>query len=271
MNSSNAFRLSRGDAILDVGCGTGSLAILLKQAAPDTRIVGLDPDAEALTIARRKARAAGVEIEWCQGFAQDAASFGSFDKVVSSLVFHQVPLAGKRSGIAAMFAAVKTGGLVCIADYALQSSWLMRQLFRFIQMIDNQAVGGSSNGVDWIGVNSESCVGGSRTSRIFRRAGISPPFRAWSANAWSCAISFSPPSPAVPDLSTSCGSTASASASSACWVSSIVDPAPCGAATPAVPWDSSITHIIVMANNRSIAAPLASGVRADKAVSERPA
>ena len=127
------------DAILDVGCGTGSLAILLKQAAPDTRIVGLDPDAEALNIARRKARAAGVEIEWCQGFAHDAANFGSFDKVVSSLVFHQVPLAGKRLGIAAMFAAAKPGGLVCIADYAAQRKWPMRQLFRFIQLIDGRA------------------------------------------------------------------------------------------------------------------------------------
>ncbi len=127
-----------GEAILDVGCGTGSLAILLKQAAPEARIVGLDPDAEALTIARRKARVAGVEIEWFEGFAHDAATIGSFDKVVSSLVFHQVPLAGKRSGIAAMFAAVKTGGLVFIADYALQSTWTMRQLFRFIQMIDGR-------------------------------------------------------------------------------------------------------------------------------------
>ena len=125
-----------GDAILDVGCGTGSLAILLKQAAPEARIVGLDPDAEALTIARRKARAASVEIEWRQGFAHDAGSFGRFDKVVSSLVFHQVQLAGKRSGIAAMFAAAKPNGIVCIADYAAQRKWPMRQLFRFIQMID---------------------------------------------------------------------------------------------------------------------------------------
>lgn len=127
-----------GDSILDVGCGTGSLAILLKRAAPDARIVGLDPDIEALAIAKRKAAAAGVEIEWCQGFAHDAANFGSFDKVVSSLVFHQVPLAGKRSGIAAMFAAAEADGLVCIADYAAQGKWPMRQLFRFIQMIDGR-------------------------------------------------------------------------------------------------------------------------------------
>jgi cyclopropane fatty-acyl-phospholipid synthase-like methyltransferase len=127
-----------GEAILDVGCGTGSLAILLKQAQPEASITGLDPDSEALAIARAKADVAGVEIEWRQGFAHDAADFGAFDKVVSSLVFHQVPLEGKRSGIAAMFRAVKPDGLVCIADYAAQRLWRMRQAFRFIQMIDGR-------------------------------------------------------------------------------------------------------------------------------------
>lgn len=130
---------SDGDAILDVGCGTGSLAILIKQTAPGARVVGIDPDPEVLAIAKRKAEAAGVEIEWQRGFARDAAQAGMFDKVVSSLVFHQVPVAEKHAGIAAMFAAAKPGGLVCIADYARQDRWHMRQLFRFIQLIDGRA------------------------------------------------------------------------------------------------------------------------------------
>ena len=130
--------LAPGEAVLDVGCGTGTLAILLKQAQPEARITGLDPDPAALAIAATKATKAGVEIEWRQGFAHDAANFEVFDKVVSSLVFHQVPLAGKRSGIAAMFRAVRPDGLVCIADYAEQRQWHMRQAFRFIQMIDGR-------------------------------------------------------------------------------------------------------------------------------------
>ena len=131
--------LSPDDRVLDVGCGTGSLAILLKKHYPDVEIVGLDPDPASLTIAKSKAEAAGVDIEWRLGFASDAAEVGIFDKVVSSLVFHQVPLLAKGAGIEAMFAATKTDGTICIADYARQSRRLMRTAFRFIQLIDGKA------------------------------------------------------------------------------------------------------------------------------------
>lgn len=126
-----------GDRILDVGCGTGTLAILLKQAAPGARIVGLEPDPQVLARAAAKARAAGVEIEWRQGYARDAAALGLvFDKAVSSLVFHQVPVAEKEAGIRAMAAAVRPGGEVHIADFARQRTKLMRTLFGIVGRVD---------------------------------------------------------------------------------------------------------------------------------------
>lgn len=127
-----------GERILDVGCGTGSFAILVKQTAPGAEVVGLDPDEDARTIAKGKAKAAGVEIEWKSGFARDAANFGQFDKVVSSLVFHQVPVAEKQAGLAAMFAAAKPGGRIIVGDYAHQHSWLMRQAFKIVQSEDGR-------------------------------------------------------------------------------------------------------------------------------------
>lgn len=126
-----------GERIVDVGCGTGSLAILMKRAASNAHIVGLDPDADVLARAAAKAAKAGVEIEWRQGFAGDAAALGErFDKAVSSLVFHQVPLAGKVSGIAAMVDAVRLGGEVHIADFARQRSRTMRTLFGLVGRLD---------------------------------------------------------------------------------------------------------------------------------------
>ena len=126
-----------GDSIIDVGCGTGSFAIMLKRAAPQARIVGLDPDPSILAIAAAKAEASGVEIEWRQGFAHEAADQGEvFDKTVSSLMFHQVPIAEKRAGIFAMAAAVRAGGEIHIADYARQPSGMMRQLFGLVQRVD---------------------------------------------------------------------------------------------------------------------------------------
>ncbi len=129
------------ETIIDVGCGTGTFAMMLKRAAPAARITAIDPDQDVLDRARRKAEAADIEIEWRQGFAQDVADLGvSFDKAVSSLVFHQVPLVGKRAGVAAMFACVRPGGEVHIADYALQDSALMRALFRLtVQTLDGRA------------------------------------------------------------------------------------------------------------------------------------
>src|SRR3546814_5869508 len=79
-------------------------------------------DLDVLHRAEAKARKADVEIEWRQGFASDAATLGvRFDKTVTSLVFHQVPIAGKRSGVAAMAAALQPGGELHIADYAAQT------------------------------------------------------------------------------------------------------------------------------------------------------
>ena len=126
-----------GEAILDVGCGTGTFAILCKQRNPRTKVVGLDLDPKALKIAAEKARRAGVEVEWLQGYARDAALYdGHFDKAVSSLLFHQMRTEDKRVGIEAMFRAVRFGGEVHIADYCRQPDGLMRKLFRIVQSLD---------------------------------------------------------------------------------------------------------------------------------------
>jgi ubiquinone/menaquinone biosynthesis C-methylase UbiE len=124
-----------GETVIDVGCGTGSFAVMLKAAAAGVRVIGIDPDEEALAIARAKGQAAGADIQWERGFARDIGS-RSADAVTSSLMFHQVPMAEKRAGLAAMHAALRPGGRLVIADYGRQQG-LMRLLFRLtIQRLD---------------------------------------------------------------------------------------------------------------------------------------
>ncbi|WP_240274275.1 class I SAM-dependent methyltransferase [Mycobacterium ulcerans] len=131
----------RGDVIVDVGCGTGSLAVLIGRIQPQARVIGVDPDAAVLAIAARKADAVGVQVDWRTAMGDDlgaVVSAESADAMVSSLVLHQCPMPTKQAIIAAMFAALRPGGRLVIADYGWQRTWLMRTAFRIVQLADGK-------------------------------------------------------------------------------------------------------------------------------------
>src|SRR5262249_51252312 len=92
--------LAPGQRVLDLGCGTGALSLIAKRAEPGIELVALDPDAKALARARRKAASAGVSIAFEQGFA-DSLPFrdASFDRVISSFVFHHLESADKPAAL----------------------------------------------------------------------------------------------------------------------------------------------------------------------------
>ncbi len=80
------------DRVLDVGCGTGTLAVLLAVAFPATQISAVDPDPRALEIARRKARKQGVQLNFANARAESIPfADASFDKVFSTLMLHHIP------------------------------------------------------------------------------------------------------------------------------------------------------------------------------------
>lgn len=140
------------DRILDVGCGTGSLASRMKLLCPTVDIHGIDPDQEILARAQAKAAKNSVSISFHQSFLtpEKVTELGAFSKVVSSLVLHQTPLQEKRNILRSITELLQPGGRVCIADYGLQRTTLMKTLFRrTVQAID---------GVEDTQPNAEGCV-----------------------------------------------------------------------------------------------------------------
>src|SRR5207245_4492683 len=115
------------------GCATGTLLALIGRNARPAVLIGIDPDQAILERARRKVGKVGARAEFQVGYARDAAALldgRRINKIVSSLVFHQVPMPEKRAGLAAMCAALVPGGELHVADYGLQRTALMRRLFR---------------------------------------------------------------------------------------------------------------------------------------------
>lgn len=69
--------------VLDVACGTGNAAMPAARAG--ARVTGLDLVPELLEAGREKAAAAGVEIEWVEGDAEELPfEDGAFDRVFST-------------------------------------------------------------------------------------------------------------------------------------------------------------------------------------------
>lgn len=103
--------------ILDLGCGTGSTTLMLKQAFPQAQVIGLDLSPYMLVMAERKAKTAGLEIEWRHGNAEQTGfPNASFDVVTASLLFHETPPAATKSILRECFRLLMPGGEVLILD-----------------------------------------------------------------------------------------------------------------------------------------------------------
>ena len=103
--------------ILDLGCGTGSTTLMLKEAFPDTEVIGLDLSPHMLVMAEYKAQQAGLDIQWIHGLAElTTFADGEFDVVTASLLFHETPPEIAQSILQESFRLLKLGGQVIVLD-----------------------------------------------------------------------------------------------------------------------------------------------------------
>lgn len=124
--------------ILDLGCGTGTLTIMLKQMHPDTSITGLDADPQVLDIARGKSR--GMSIRWDQGFASSLPYADSaFDRVVTSLVIHHLTTDDKRIAFKEIYRVLKPQGELHVLDFGAPHSVSTRLIAKYMRRLEEVA------------------------------------------------------------------------------------------------------------------------------------
>lgn len=112
--------LKPGEAVLDVGCGTGGLAIVAKHdVGPTGTVHGIDASPEMLARATKKARRAGVEVEFTTAPAQ-ALPFpdAGFDVVLSTIMLHHLPRPGRAACLREMRRVLRPGGRALVVEFA---------------------------------------------------------------------------------------------------------------------------------------------------------
>jgi ubiquinone/menaquinone biosynthesis C-methylase UbiE len=103
--------------ILDLGCGTGSTTLMLKQAFPQAEVIGLDLSPYMLVRAEHKATNAGLDIHWRHGNAEKTGfPDASFDLVTIALLFHETPPTVSQAILLESFRLLTCGGQILILD-----------------------------------------------------------------------------------------------------------------------------------------------------------
>ena len=108
--------VAEGDSVLDIGSGTGALAVTLAEAMPSVRVTGVDPS--SAYVREAQARGPSDRVRFLVGDARalpvpDAA----FDKTLSLLVINFIP--DPAEALREMIRVTRPGGIVAAAvwDY----------------------------------------------------------------------------------------------------------------------------------------------------------
>ncbi len=115
-----------GDAVLDVGSGTGALTAAVAKIAPSSTVVGIDPAPPYVALARLQHGSSRVRFE--VGDAQQMHfDRATFDRTLSLLVVNFIPDA--RKAVGEMKRVTKPGGTVAAAVWDYGEGMEMLRVF----------------------------------------------------------------------------------------------------------------------------------------------
>lgn len=135
-------RVEKGQRVLDVGCRTATLAMLIKKARPGAEVIGIDGDRNAIAIAKENVRKAGLDIPlFDAGILDLPCRDGYFDRIFTGMLFHHLATKDKILAAAEMHRVLKPGGELHVADFGRPQNALMAFIARmtrnFEEMDDN--------------------------------------------------------------------------------------------------------------------------------------
>jgi demethylmenaquinone methyltransferase/2-methoxy-6-polyprenyl-1,4-benzoquinol methylase/phosphoethanolamine N-methyltransferase len=112
-------RIQSGEKVLDVGCGTGTLAMeVARRVGATGHVFGIDPGEQQIARAQSKAARRHLPIEFQIGVIEHLDFPNqTFDVVLSTIMMHHLSDSLKRQGLAEIFRVLKPGGRLVIADF----------------------------------------------------------------------------------------------------------------------------------------------------------
>jgi ubiquinone/menaquinone biosynthesis C-methylase UbiE len=112
-------QLRSGESVLDVGCGTGTLALKARErVGSDGLVVGIDPGIRQIEWARTKAEQRRVEVEFqVAGIERLGYRDGAFNVVFSTMMMHHLPDDLKRIGLGEIARVLAPNGRLVVVDF----------------------------------------------------------------------------------------------------------------------------------------------------------
>ncbi len=129
--------IREGHKILDIGCGTATLTLLIKKTYPFAEVTGIDIDPEILEIAKLKVRKSGLDVKLDRGTIIELPySDNSFDRAASSLVIHHIKHEDKVRAFRDILRVLKPGGEMHIADFGKAHNAILYLISSFLGLFE---------------------------------------------------------------------------------------------------------------------------------------